>query len=285
MLAALRADLRQPILLVTSRADHALQLHDELAFWGADIRRNIFAEPNPLFYEDAAWGSTTRRERLQTLTILAAYHLPYMEKPADAPVIVTTARALMTRTLPRRDFLKASKLLKAGQSIAPGALLASWVSLGYQPMDTVLEPGQFSHRGGLLDIWPQSERQPVRLEFFGDEIDTLRHFDPGSQRTVEQLDSILITPAREFLLPGSNGVASDTPLSEFHIPVLHPMPASLLDYLPQKALVLVDDMGLLESNVSEIEEQAVKLRAEVDIRRSPGGRLPRPVHSMVGTGG
>jgi transcription-repair coupling factor (superfamily II helicase) len=262
VLAALRADLRQPIVLVTSRADHALQLHDELGFWGADIRRNIFAEPNPLFYEDAAWGSTTRRERLQTLTILAAYHLPFMEKPTDAPVIVTTARALMTRTFPRRDFLKASKLLKAGLSIAPGALLASWVSLGYQPMDTVLEPGQFSHRGGLLDIWPQSERQPVRLEFFGDEIDTLRHFDPGSQRTVEQLESILITPAREFLLPDSDAATNDTPLSEFHIPLLHPMPASLLDYLPQKALVMVDDMGLLESTVSEIEEQAVKLRAE-----------------------
>ncbi len=104
ILAALYADLEQPILLVTDRADHALQLHDELAFWLPDTPRYIFSEPNPLFYEQAAWGSVTRRERLQTLTRLAAYHLPFVEKPASTPIVVTSARALMTRTLPRSRF-------------------------------------------------------------------------------------------------------------------------------------------------------------------------------------
>ena len=108
----------------------------------------------------------------------------------------------MTRTLPRRDFLKASKLLKAGQSIPPGSLLETWVSIGYQPADTVLEPGQFSHRGGLLDVWPQSEPHPVRLDFFGDEIDTLRRFDPASQRTIENLGSILIYTGPRIPSPG-----------------------------------------------------------------------------------
>jgi transcription-repair coupling factor (superfamily II helicase) len=261
VLAALHTDLGQPVILITDRADHALQLHDELAFWAPDVSRFIFSEPNPLFYENAAWGSTTRRERLQTLTALSAYHLPFVEKPSAPPVIITTARALMTRSLPRRDFLKASKLLKAGQSIPPGSLLETWVSIGYQPVDTVLEPGQFSHRGGLLDVWPQSEPHPVRLDFFGDEIDSLRRFDPASQRTIEKLESILITPAREFI------VAVDSPLaqpevSEFHIPLLHSLPSCLLDYLPQGSLLLVDDMSILENTSSEIEEQAVKLRAE-----------------------
>ncbi len=278
VLAALHTDLGQPIVLVTDRADHALQLHDELAFWIPDVSRYIFSEPNPLFYEDAAWGSATRRERLQTLTALSAYHLPFAEKSSTPPVIVTSARALMTRTLPRRDFLKASKLLKAGQSIPPRSLLETWVSIGYQPADTVLEPGQFSHRGGLLDVWPQSEPRPVRLDFFGDEIDTLRRFDPASQRTVEKLESILVAPAREFILPGKPD-NSDQPnksemsdeseltdlsdrLSEFHIPLLHQFQASLLDYLPPKALILVDDLSILESTGYEIEEQAVKLRSE-----------------------
>ena len=262
VLAALYNDLDQPVLLVTDRADHALQLHDELAFWLPDTPRYIFSEPTPLFYEEAAWGTTTRRERLQTLTALSTYHLPFTGKPVIPPIIITSARALMTGTLPRRDFLKASKLLKAGQSIPPRSLLESWVRLGYQPADTVLDPGQFSHRGGLLDVWPPSEPHPVRLDFFGDEIDTLRRFDPGSQRTVEKLESILITPAREFLLQSTELSETDTPFSEFHIPLLHSNPSSLLDYLPQKALVLVDDLSILESTVSEIEEQAVKLRTE-----------------------
>ncbi len=272
VLAAMHADLGQPIVLVTDRTDHALQLHDELAFWAPKISRYIFSEPNPLFYENAAWGSGTRRERLQTLTALSAYHLPFVEKPSTPPVIITTARAMMTFTLPRRDFLKASNLLKAGQSISPGSLLETWVSIGYQPADTVLEPGQFSHRGGLLDVWPQSEPYPVRLEFFGDEIDTLRRFDPASQRTIEKLESILITPAREFIMSGKSEepdvsnmadlVDVSDRISEFHIPLLYQFPASLLDYLPPKALILMDDLSILESTGSEIEEQAIKLRSE-----------------------
>jgi len=67
-------------LLLTDRADHALALYDELSFWAPSTPRSLFAEPNPLFYEDAAWGSNTRRERLQTLTTLSAYHLPFAEK-------------------------------------------------------------------------------------------------------------------------------------------------------------------------------------------------------------
>src|SRR5881396_541565 len=106
VLAALHQDLTQPILLITDRADHALSLFDELGFWVKSPRYH-FAEPNPLFYEQAAWGVTTRRERLQTLTALASYHLPFVQKPEVPPIFVTSARSLMTRTLPRRDFLKA----------------------------------------------------------------------------------------------------------------------------------------------------------------------------------
>jgi transcription-repair coupling factor (superfamily II helicase) len=275
VLAALHTELNQPILLITDRADHALQLHDELAFWAPNVSRYIFSEPNPLFYENAAWGTSTRRERLQALMALAIYHLPFEEKPPLSPIIVTSARALMTRTLPRRDFLKASKLLKIGQSLSLNTLLEEWVRIGYQPSDTVLEPGQFSHRGGLLDIWPQSESHPVRLEFFGDEIDTIRRFDPGSQRTVDRLEVILVSPAREYLLSNNpdnsnrsnNSDTSDEQeftdhLSEFQIPLLHQFTASLLDYLPQASLVLVNDFSILESTAAEIEEQAVKLRAE-----------------------
>jgi transcription-repair coupling factor (superfamily II helicase) len=264
VLAALHADLGRPLLLVADRADHALQLHDELAFWAPGTARYIFSEPNPLFYENAAWGSTTRRERLQALTALAAYHLPFAEKPAMPPIIVASARALMTRTLPRRDYLSASKQLKVGATYRPESLVRAWVAMGYQAAETVLEPGQFSRRGGLLDLWTPAEPHPVRLDFFGDELDTIRQFDPGSQRTIEKLEAILVSPAREFILPeaGTEAAPPEAAISEFHIPLLHPFTSSLLDYLPRESPVLVDDPGMLESAVAEFEEQAVKLRAE-----------------------
>src|SRR5512142_727776 len=201
VLAALHQDLNRPVLLITDRADHALSLFDELGFWDKSPRYH-FGEPNPLFYEQAAWGVTTRRERLQTLTALASYHLPFSQKPEVPPVFVTSARSLMTRTIPRRDFLKACKKLTVSQSVQPDALLRSWVEIGYQRVNTVLEPGQFSRRGGIMDVWPPAEKLPVRLDFFGDEIETIRRFDPATQRTVEKLESILITPARDYIAVG-----------------------------------------------------------------------------------
>jgi transcription-repair coupling factor (superfamily II helicase) len=83
ILSTLHADVNQPILLITDRADHALAMYDELGFW-VKSPRYLFAEPNPLFYEDAAWGVTTRRERLQVLTALSAYHLPFAKKARDS---------------------------------------------------------------------------------------------------------------------------------------------------------------------------------------------------------
>src|SRR5512134_3552883 len=140
LLAALLEDLNQPVLLITDRSDHALSLYDELGFWLKSPRYH-FAEPNPLFYEQAAWGVTTRRERLQTLTSLSAYHLPFVQKPEVPPIFVASARALMTRTLPRRDFLRASKKISVGQTLQPDPLTRSWAEIGYQRVNTVLEAG------------------------------------------------------------------------------------------------------------------------------------------------
>jgi transcription-repair coupling factor (superfamily II helicase) len=261
ILAAFHQDFDQPILLVTDRSDHALSLFDELGFW-VRSPRYLFAEPNPLFYEQAAWSVTTRRERLQALTALAEYQLPFIDKPETPPIIIASARSLMTRTMPRRDYLKACKKLSVNQDVKSDALLRSWTEMGYQRVNTVLEPGQFSKRGGILDVWPPAEKLPLRLDFFGDEIETMRQFDPASQRTVEKLNSILITPAREFIAIGADGNPPETEFSEFHIPILHPLSASFLDYLPSKALVLIDDLSVVESMVAEVEEQAVKLRQE-----------------------
>ncbi len=278
VLAALRADMNCPILLLTDRSDRALTLLDELSFWSPSAPRQYFPEPNPLFYEQAAWGTLTRRDRLHALTMLAAYHLPGAVKPPQPPILVASVRALMTRTLPRRDFIKATRIIKVGQLITPDSLIHTWLGLGYQPSDTVLEPGQFSHRGGILDVWTPADSDPTRIEFFGDEVDTLRAFNPATQRTARSLTELLVTPAREVLPSKAAGIAlpvlahlsaAGAPerlptdeVDEFFLPMLHSQHASLLDYLPQQAVVLVDDLEMLQTVAGEIEEQAVRLRQE-----------------------
>jgi transcription-repair coupling factor (superfamily II helicase) len=261
--SALAKDLNQPVLILTDRSERAFTLGDELKFWLADANRKAFPAPNPLFYEQASWGNVTRRERLQTLAALASYHLLGTEKPSVPPIIFAPVRAVMSRTLPRRDFIKVVKTYKIGDNHPVEDLLRHWVEIGFQSADTVLEVGYFSRRGGIVDIWPPAEPHPVRIEFFGDEIDTLRRFDPVSQRTIAKLEKIQVTPAREVLPGAAQKLGISGEIEEFSLPLVHPAHASLLDYMPRNSLVIVDDLAAVQTAANNIEEQAVKLRSEM----------------------
>ena len=265
MLAALHQSLRAPILYITHRSDQAITLADELRLWLPDEQLLLFPEPNPLFYENTPWGNNTRRDRLIGLTTLASQMIPALRRdPAPAPIIICPARAAMTRTLPRREFIKAVQSIKPEQIVLPDQLTRHWVNLGYEPTTTVIEAGQFARRGGILDIWPPADLAPTRIEFFGDEIDTLRHFDPNTQRTTQHHDHLLITPAREFIGSSESieGLAeSGRTISEFDIPRLYPHPGRIFDYLPRNALVLLDDQIAIQENIETVEEQALSLRA------------------------
>lgn len=271
LLAAFQLSLNRPTLLLTDRTDHALTLIEELALWLPDHPRLLFPEPNALFYEKAEWSEHTRRDRLQVLTSLAAYHIPGVNAPGLSPVIIAPARAVMTRTLPRRDFLKATRILKPGQSINPEETIRYWISIGYDSVNTVISPGQFARRGGILDLWPSVYPLPIRIELFGDEIESIRRFEPSTQRTIKTAkqagqDKYLVSPAREFLLdkpdkPKEDGQSS-TEYSEFDIPRLHPNPASILDYLPAKALILIDDFQSFQETIEDVEEQSLKIRED-----------------------
>ena len=119
VLAAIQMALSRPILLISDRADHAMNLFDELALWSPHVSRLLFPEPNPLFYEKSPWGDNTRRDRLTALAALASYHIPGVDRQEKSPIIIAPARAVMTRTIPRREFLKATHNLKQGQKIQP----------------------------------------------------------------------------------------------------------------------------------------------------------------------
>ena len=261
LVARLYQDLGTPVLLVTNRADRALALYEELQFWLGDAQVHYFPEPNPLFYEKSGWGAGTRRDRLQVLTMLARSLVPGMPAPEHPPVIVTPVRAIMTRTLPRRDFLKHTRVLMLRQQVTPDALIRGWVDTGYTYANIVVETGQFSRRGGILDVWAPGELMPVRIEFFGDEIDTMRAFDPATQRTVKTLESLTITPAREILpAAAENAGLLLNDLSEFFLPLAHPLGGSLLDFFPDNALIALDGQEFIAAAVTDIEEESLSRR-------------------------
>ncbi len=188
-LAALSRAWNAPIVLLTARSDRAKQLADELSVWmlnGENVF--LFAEPDPLFYERMPWGTETIAARLGALAALAQ---------GRAPIIVASIRALMQRTVPPNDFRAGMRELRRGEKTSLTELLSALVVLGYEPEPVVETPGQFSRRGGILDVWPPSNAQPVRIEFVGDEMASLRAFDPATQRSAREIDAVTIVPASE----------------------------------------------------------------------------------------
>lgn len=264
LMASLWQDLACPVLVITDRIDRVNTYLDEIGFWNPEIKRLHYGEPPNLFYEQAAWPIQTRRERLQVLQAFSEFYLPGVTPAYDRPLVVATAKAMMARTLPRRDFLKAILRLRRGMILPRNRLLMDLVKTGYQPAEIVTEPGLFAHRGGIIDIWPVSDDQPVRLDFFDDELETIKRFDPASQRAVQAVEQLHISPAREVLQKDESVIENvGGPITEFHLPLMHSYPATLLDYLPRNTLVILDDALKIESAVNEIEEASVKLRQEM----------------------
>ncbi len=288
--AALARDWDAPVIYVTTRIDRAYNVSEQLPVWlGSADRIHRFGEPAPIFYERAPWGEPAVRSRIETLAALTP---PGDVMPEQPPFVVTSARALMQRTLPVNQFRKGSVILRLGERWPIEKLLERWVKLGYEPVSMVIEPGTFSRRGGIVDIFPIALDAPVRIEFFDDEIDSLRVFDVSTQRSSERLQTVVVTPAREALpestpplaaalgawfeslpatdadvtspqadyLPLSNGVAF--PFIEHYLPYLYPNPVSLLDYAPDNALIVVEDGGELQHIVAEIEATAARTRDE-----------------------
>lgn len=298
VVAQLYRQQRGPIILLTGRVDTAVAWQQALETWlPADRNLMRFPEPTPLPYDRGPWSERTRAGRLQVLSqLLAGEHplIPAVERP---PLIVTSARAFMQKTLPQRRFLTATRVLRLNQTLDLEKSLANWQEIGYEPVSVVEAAGQFSRRGGILDIFPVGEKYPVRIELFGDEIDTLRYFDPDTQRTLKlatnDVDRVVVTPAREALpgvarefveavwaeeaLPTENSLPSWrddlTALRsgsvfanlEFYLPLLYARPATLLDYLPRTGLVMIDDWPELATAVAELQNHADQIANEQPI--------------------
>lgn len=296
ILAALAIDTRRPLLLLADHSDRALEMHDELASWQGELPMRLFAEPNALFYDRTAWGTRAVRKRLACLAAFAS-SVPEAGsgQKKDGIISVTSARALMMRTLPVRDFHSNMQVLRVGNTIRLSTLMTAWQGMGYSSQSLVVEPGQFSRRGGIVDIWTPSDSHPIRIELFGDEVDNLRCFDPASQRSEDNVDEVTIAPAREALPAAGPSVsgrlvkcwprspieaANDDqsgsiwadfdllaegvsfPHLEYYLPWIHPEPATLLDYLPRNCIVAVDDWQAFVDAVHKYEEQALKQRNE-----------------------
>ncbi|MEX1019531.1 MAG: transcription-repair coupling factor [Litorilinea sp.] len=195
--AALQQAQAGPLLYLTARAEIAQALALQLETWlpgGSDRPRIfLFAEPDALPFERIHWSNETRQQRLTALAML--------QSSADEPppIILASVRALMQKTLPPRELRMALRPVRVGDELRLEQVVERWVQTGYNPADVVEEPGAFARRGGIVDIWPPNLPLPVRIDLFGDDVESLRVFDPATQRTLQKVEKVAIGPGSEAI--------------------------------------------------------------------------------------
>lgn len=189
ILAALVREGFGPLCIVSRDEQAARRLLSDLAAFGAEGAR-LLPPRDFIFHNIDNVSREFEQMRIGALGALLA---------ADCPLLLTTADALMQRTLPP-DVLRRTQLtLEADGDYDLAQLAVRLTEAGYSRSLTVEGAGQFAVRGGILDVFPAGETQPIRAEFFGDTIDSLGVFDPMTQRRTENVDRISLSPCRETL--------------------------------------------------------------------------------------
>ncbi len=226
------------------------------AFFAPDLRVLGFPAWDCLPYDRVSPRPALVSERVDTLCRLAA-------GGAAGRLILTTVSALLQRVPPPETFADALRSLEPGLGTSPAALAADLETRGYMRVGTVVEPGEYAVRGGIVDVFPAGRASPLRLDFFGDELDTLRTFDAATQRGGNKLSSAELGPVSELALDAASierfrsgyrtlfGVAGDDdPLyeavsaghrhmgMEHWLPLFHDQLGTLFDYLDDAALFL-----------------------------------------------
>ena len=168
-------------------------LGDTAPLFAPDVEVLTFPAWDCLPYDRASPALRVMAERLAALNALQA--------TSDKPqLVVTTASAATQRALTPFRVRQLTRRIAQGERIDRQALIAQLNALGYQRADTVAEHGEYAVRGSLIDVFPAGEENALRLDFFGDEIDSLRRFDPADQRSTDKAKAFTLMPASEALL-------------------------------------------------------------------------------------
>lgn len=283
-----------PVLHIARDDASTARLADFLAYMADDVETLRFPAWDCLPYDRVSPNPALVAERVATLTRLLE---PANGKPR---LILTTVAAVVQRVSPRATFEGQSITVKQGESLDQELLIELLVANGYTRTDTVMEAGEFATRGGIFDLYPAGAAEPVRLDLFGDEVENIRAFDPGTQRSTGKLQELTLRPVSEFSLDSESisrfrtgwrdvfgpGAAQDPlyehvsdgrryPGLEHWLPLFHTSLETLFDYMP-KASISFDYQAedVLKGRLEMIEDHYQARRQPVREGETPYRALP-----------
>ncbi len=289
LLSFLCQKLGVPVLAVTAEPNAAEELTDDLTEMLGQAQ--YFQSWDTVPYESNPPSVEVMAGRMETIDALSRQ---------SAPAVVTTIRALMQRTMPPDLFRDQTIRLSVGSTVSFKKLIQNLIDLGFERLPLVEEVGQFSVRGGIVDIFPHGSRNPFRVELSGDRIVSLRTFDVFSQRSVEKQDQAAVLPRREFLISpqelqaaGRGGpekaalslLADDPSIHglQWVAPLFPHLVSSLLDHLPPEAVILLDSPEDIVHQAEGVLQEAEREygRRETEERVLPPDDLYDPPRRLL----
>lgn len=297
-----------------SRAE---SLKDLLAFFAPDVQVIDFPAWDCLPYDRVSPTNDIVARRVSALSELLAWQQDAKFLPR---IILTTTNAVFQKVTPPAVLKDASFIATKGAKIFVQALQEFLQSNGYFRTDTVREAGEYAIRGGIIDIFPPNYQSPVRLDLFGDEVDSIRAFDAMSQRTENTLDNFTLKPATEFFLDENSiarfrknyreafgAVRDDDPLytavsegrryngMDHWLPFFFENPlVSILDYVPKREVVIdaqvevaaqerqsqIEDFFQARKTLEAANSAVKKSKKGADVSMTGAVYHPLPVHHL-----
>jgi transcription-repair coupling factor (superfamily II helicase) len=250
----------RPLAIITEDAAGAQRILDEIRFFSPELRANLFPDWETLPYDNFSPHQDLISERLATL---------YQTSRDECDVLVVPVTTMLYRLPPPAYLAAYTFFLKRGERLAPDRLKEQLTLAGYSHVSQVVSPGEYSVRGGVIDLFPMGSTLPYRIDLFDDEIETIRTFDVDTQRSIYKVNEVRLLPAREFPTdsaaratfrtrfreaiegdPTKSRIYKDisqggTPAGiEYYLPLFFDDTATLADYLPAQTLVcLKGDIG------------------------------------------
>ncbi|MDF0605325.1 transcription-repair coupling factor [Neisseriaceae bacterium TC5R-5] len=254
------AETQRPILVLTIDAQSAQRLQQEIPFFAPHLRVVLLPDWETLPYDHFSPHGELVSERLATL---------WQIQQQSCDIVIAPVTTAMTRLAPVSYLLGRTFSLQLKQALDAEKLRSDMVIAGYQHVSQVMAPGEFSIRGSLIDLFPMGSTLPYRIDLFDNEIDSLRTFDPDSQRTLYPVPEIRLLPAREYPTdesgitsfrqqfreriegdPSKSRIYKDVSAGlwpagiEYYLPLFFSETATLFDYLgPDALLVLHHDIA------------------------------------------
>ncbi|MFC1891006.1 transcription-repair coupling factor [Thermodesulfobacteriota bacterium] len=287
LLSKLLVETERPCIVLLPNATDAGRLYRELEFFCPETYTNTDPGVRRLYdfpaYDISPLSGLSPHRSIVSRRLQSMYALTSEEHP----IIITSTEAIQYKILPKKALIQAVEYLETGEDVERETLITALEAGGYLRTSLVEETGDYSVRGGVIDIFPPLYRQPVRLEFWGDRLESIRHFDPVTQRATEPLNEMLLLPANEIILGQDNmdrarsmgRLPSDIketgsfPGQEAWLNHFYPDLDTLLDYLPDNGLVISIDPHRVNSEMDRLLQKSIddneRYRKDAEERHSP----------------